>query len=125
MIAFAGFAIVTASSLCFYWVFKKRCCHRSHSDPPLHDLTALSPLPPPPVDDIPDCLIAEDRPPSYSEAVNNEQEEPIEESPANETEPQDQETNSHSLSSTERGVDNPAFTSDPPSYDSLYGVDPT
>lgn len=83
-------------------------------------------MPVPPLDDIPDCLIAEDRPPSYTEAVIPvDEEQPSTREVGRRNSGFTEETVEERPRETERGMDNEGFTNDPPTYESLYGVDPT
>lgn len=129
-ITFAGFVVVSVCLMCIYWLCKKRWArarHRRRHPPEPHDLTVLSSLPHPALDDIPDCLIAEDRPPSYDDAVHNE--EPQQDSTQEPGQlPHGQEDNPEPTPSAQEvggGLDNPGFASDPPSYESLYGTEQT
>lgn len=125
LIVFAGFVLITLSFIFMFWLLKKRFRRRTSSRPRDHDLAVISPMPVPPLDDIPDCLIAEDRPPPYADAVHEEEGQLS----TIETAPTDGDLTEGTVAErpreTERGLDNAGFTSDPPTYESLYGVDPT
>ncbi|XP_031564465.1 cubilin-like isoform X1 [Actinia tenebrosa] len=126
LIVFAGFILITLAIIFTYWLLKKRYRRRPNSRPRDHDLAVIPPMRVPPLDDIPDCLIAEDRPPPYAEAVNQDDEE---QSPARDVGRRNsgctEETVEERSIEAERGLDNEGFTNDPPTYESLYGVDPT
>ncbi|XP_032235679.1 cubilin [Nematostella vectensis] len=132
--SFGGIVILTLTAIFVYWLVTKDHIHRPifRRAPPPRDLTPLPGNGVPTLDDIPAVLIAEDRPPTYSEAVEEDALEMTAADVAVVHGGHTGETDTEPPTEEAQGLDNPAYMTstlelrgDPPSYEDLYGIDPS